>query len=74
MKSVANYTRTAKGLHWLIALLMLGLLGLGFYMHDLPPVSAEAATLKRSEFNAGKYAPNVGDDVTITIAIEAIKG
>ncbi len=31
-----HYTRTAKGLHWLIALLMLGLLGLGFYMHDLP--------------------------------------
>ncbi len=31
-----HYTGTAKGLHWLIALLMLGLLGLGFYMHDLP--------------------------------------
>ena len=31
-----HYSRTAKGLHWLIALLMLGLLGLGFYMHDLP--------------------------------------
>ncbi len=31
------------------------------------------ATVKRSEFNAGKYAPNVGDDVTISIAIEAIK-
>ena len=31
-----HYTRTAKGLHWLIALLILGLLGLGFYMHDLP--------------------------------------
>ncbi|KAA6181591.1 cytochrome b [Thiohalocapsa marina] len=31
-----HYTRTAKGLHWLIALLMLGLLGLGFYMQDLP--------------------------------------
>ena len=31
-----RYTRTAKGLHWLIALLILGLLGLGFYMHDLP--------------------------------------
>ncbi|WP_153111268.1 YceI family protein [Propionivibrio limicola] len=30
-------------------------------------------TVKRSEFNAGKYAPYVGDDVTITIAIEAIK-
>ncbi len=31
-----HYSRTAKGLHWLIALLMLGLLGLGFYMQDLP--------------------------------------
>ena len=31
-----HYSRTAKGLHWLIALLILGLLGLGFYMHDLP--------------------------------------
>jgi polyisoprenoid-binding protein YceI len=30
-------------------------------------------TVKRSEFNAGKYAPNVGDDVTINIAIEAIQ-
>lgn len=28
-------------------------------------------TIKRSEFNAGKYVPMVGDDVTITIAIEA---
>jgi polyisoprenoid-binding protein YceI len=32
-----------------------------------------SVTVKRSDFNAGKYAPNVGDDVTITIAIEAIK-
>ncbi len=30
-------------------------------------------TIKRSEFNAGKYAPNVGDEVRIDIAIEAIK-
>ena len=30
------YTATAKTLHWLIAVLLLGLLGLGFYMHDLP--------------------------------------
>lgn len=30
-------------------------------------------TVKRSDFNAGKYAPNVGDDVTINLAIEAIK-
>lgn len=31
------------------------------------------ARIKRSEFNAGKYAPHVGDDVTLTIAVEAVK-
>ena len=31
-----HYTRTAKGLHWLMTLLFFGLLALGFYMHDLP--------------------------------------
>ncbi len=31
------------------------------------------AVIKRSEFNAGKYAPYVGDDVTLTISVEAIK-
>ena len=29
-------------------------------------------TVKRSDFNAGKYAPNVGDEVTIDIPVEAI--
>jgi polyisoprenoid-binding protein YceI len=29
--------------------------------------------VKRTEFNMGKYAPNVGDEVTIAIAIEAVK-
>lgn len=29
--------------------------------------------IKRSEFNAGMYAPHVGDDVTITVSLEAIK-
>jgi polyisoprenoid-binding protein YceI len=32
-----------------------------------------ATTIKRSDFNAGKYAPLVGDDVTITIPLEAYK-
>lgn len=31
------------------------------------------AKIKRSEFNMGKYAPNVGDDITLTIAVEAVK-
>ncbi len=30
-------------------------------------------TVKRSDFNAGKYAPYVSDEVTIDIAVEAIK-
>ena len=29
--------------------------------------------IKRSEFNAGKFAPNVSDKVTLTIPVEAIK-
>ena len=37
-------------------------------------IGANAWTVvKRSEFNAGKYAPNVSDDVRIDIAVEAIK-
>ena len=31
------------------------------------------AVIKRSEFNAGKYAPHVGDEVTLSIALEAIR-
>ncbi len=31
------------------------------------------AKIKRTEFNAGKYAPYVGDDVTLTFAIESVK-
>ncbi|MCB1916447.1 MAG: YceI family protein [Rhodocyclaceae bacterium] len=37
-------------------------------------IGANATTqIKRSEFNAGKYAPYVSDDVTLSIALEAIK-
>lgn len=31
------------------------------------------AQIKRSDFNMGKYAPNVSDDVTLSIAMEAVK-
>jgi len=31
------------------------------------------AKIKRSEFNAGKNAPHVSDEVTLTIAVEALK-
>lgn len=32
----AQYTRTAKSLHWLMALIIIGLIPLGMYMHELP--------------------------------------
>jgi polyisoprenoid-binding protein YceI len=31
------------------------------------------AQIKRSDFNMGKYAPNVSDEVTLGIAMEAVK-
>ncbi|WP_295442138.1 YceI family protein [uncultured Thiodictyon sp.] len=38
-------------------------------------IGADASVvIKRTDFHAGKYAPNVGDDVTITVSLEAIKG
>jgi polyisoprenoid-binding protein YceI len=30
-------------------------------------------TIKRSDFNAGKNAPYVSDEVTLSIAVEALK-
>ncbi len=37
-------------------------------------IGANATTkISRTEFNAGKYAPYVGDEVTIDIGVEAIK-
>lgn len=38
-----------------------------------PVVGADAtAVIKRSDFGAGAYAPAVGDDVTLSIALEAV--
>jgi polyisoprenoid-binding protein YceI len=43
-------------------------------MNKKDVIGANATTtIKRSEFGAGKFAPAVADDVTITIALEAIK-
>ncbi|MDD3352264.1 YceI family protein [Zoogloea sp.] len=43
-------------------------------MHKKDACGANAtATIKRSEFNAGKYAPYVGDEVKLSIVVEAVK-
>lgn len=37
-------------------------------------IGANATTvIKRSDFNADKYAPNVGDEVSISVSLEAIR-
>ncbi|RTZ48097.1 polyisoprenoid-binding protein [Candidimonas sp. SYP-B2681] len=42
-------------------------------MLEKDSIGANATTvIKRSEFNAGKFAPGVGDEVTLDIALEAI--
>ena len=42
--SPSSYTPVAKGLHWLMAVLIFGLLALGIYMHELP-LSPQKLTL-----------------------------
>jgi len=43
-------------------------------MLDKDAIGAMArTTIRRTDFGAGKYAPNVGDEVTIEIALEAVK-
>jgi polyisoprenoid-binding protein YceI len=38
-----------------------------------PAIGADAhTTIRRSEFGAGKYAPDVGDEVRIDVALEAV--
>ena len=42
-------------------------------MQKRPAIGANAfTTIKRSDFNAGKFAPHVGDELRIDIGIEAI--
>lgn len=35
-QSASRYSATAIGLHWLMAVLLIGLFGVGVYMHELP--------------------------------------
>jgi polyisoprenoid-binding protein YceI len=55
-------------------------LNVSSYINKAHPISKRDAigadatvVIKRSDFHAGKFAPNVGDDVTISIALEAQK-
>ena len=64
---------TIKGVTKPVTLKVGNYLNMAHPMLKRDAIGADASvTVKRTEFNAGKYAPYVGDDVTITIAVEAI--
>ena len=65
---------TIKGVTKPVTLIVTSFQAMPHPMQKKDAIGANAhTTIKRSEFNAGKYAPNVGDEVRIDIAIEAIK-
>lgn len=64
---------TIKGITQPVTLTVTSFQAMEHPMRQKPAIGANAYTLiKRSDFGAGKYAPSVGDEVRIDIAIEAI--
>ena len=64
---------TIKGITRPVTLEVTSFVNMPHPMLKKDAIGADAkVVIKRSEFNAGKYAPNVGDDVTISIALEAV--
>lgn len=65
---------TLKGVTKPVTLTVTSFRAMPHPMLNKDAIGANAYTVvKRSEFNAGKYAPNVSDEVRIDIAVEAIK-
>ena len=64
---------TIKGVTKPVTLTVTSFQAMPHPMLKKPAMGANAfTTIKRTEFNAGKYAPYVGDEVRIDIALEAI--
>ncbi|WP_199222071.1 YceI family protein [Limnohabitans sp. Jir72] len=64
---------TIKGVTKAVTLTVTGFQAMPHPMMKKPALGANAfTTIKRTEFNAGKYAPYVGDEVRIDISIEAV--
>ena len=65
---------TIKGITKPVTLTVTSFQAMPHPMQKKDAIGANAyTTVKRTDFNAGKYAPHVGDEVRIDIAIEAIK-
>ena len=66
-------TLTLKGVSKPVTLKVTNYTNMAHPMMKKDAIGADATTVvKRTEFNAGKYAPHVGDDVTITVSLEAL--
>lgn len=65
---------TVKGITKPVTLTVISFLCMPHPMLKKDACGATAtAKIKRSDFNMGKYAPYVGDEVTLTIPVEAVK-
>ena len=65
---------TIKGVTKPVTLTMSSFHAMPHPMNKKDAIGANAtAKIKRSVFNMGKYAPSVSDEVTLSIAVEAIK-
>jgi polyisoprenoid-binding protein YceI len=65
---------TIKGVTRPVTLNMTSFKAMPNPMNKKDAIGANATTrIKRSEFNMGKYVPDVSDEVTLSIAVEAIK-
>jgi polyisoprenoid-binding protein YceI len=65
---------TIKGITKPVTLTVTHFVNMAHPMAKKDAIGANATTvIKRTEFNAGKYAPAVGDELTLTISLEAIK-
>ncbi len=65
---------TVKGISKPVTLTVNSFLCMSHPMLKKDACGATATTkIKRSDFNMGKYAPYVGDEVTLTIPVESIK-
>ena len=65
---------TLKGVTKKVVLTVTSFLAMPHPMQKKDAIGANAhTTVKRTDFNMGKYAPHVGDEVRIDIALEAVK-
>jgi cytochrome b561 len=63
MNDTIRYTKTAIILHWLIALLIIGMLALGLWMHELPKDAPKTAAFDL--FNWGLYTVTLPEPVSV---------